>query len=73
MIFINSFRVPQDQNNAIASQEHLADIPLSGHGVAFLASISLGHLGPHLAHVLKHHVHMPVEGLHPRQQFPVVA
>eukprot|EP00443_Scrippsiella_acuminata_P059716 CAMPEP_0115487194 /NCGR_PEP_ID=MMETSP0271-20121206/60826_1 /TAXON_ID=71861 /ORGANISM="Scrippsiella trochoidea, Strain CCMP3099" /LENGTH=83 /DNA_ID=CAMNT_0002915229 /DNA_START=105 /DNA_END=353 /DNA_ORIENTATION=- len=31
------------------------------------------HLGPHLPDVLEYHIRVPVEGLHTRKDFPVVA
>ena len=38
-----------------------------------LALVSFGCLGPHLADVLEHHVHVSVEGLHTPQNLAVVA
>ena len=38
-----------------------------------LALVSLGCLGPHLADVLKHHVHVTVEGLHSPEDLAIVS
>lgn len=38
-----------------------------------LALVSLGCLGPHLANIFEHHVHVTIEGLHAPQNLPVVA
>ena len=37
-----------------------------------LALVSLGSLGPHLAHILQDHVHVTVEGLHSPEDLAIV-
>lgn len=48
---------------------HLADEAILVHTLALSA---LGLLGPHLLHVLQHHVAVSVKGLDTGQQLPVV-
>lgn len=49
---------------------HLADEAVLVHS---LARTTLRLLGPHLLHVLQHHVEVSVKGLDTGQEFPVVA
>jgi hypothetical protein len=52
---------------------HLANEAVLVHRPPLLAPGRLGHLGPHLLHVLEHHVAVAVKRLDARQQLPVVA
>ena len=62
-----------NQNHAVASQEHLADKAVLVDGAAQLALGIARRLGPHLLDVLQHHVAMPVKGLDAGEQLAVVA
>ena len=47
--------VAQQQNDRVASHKQLADVAVLGDGLGLLLALaSLGHLQPHLLHVLKH-------------------
>lgn len=67
---LGSCSVAQNQNHRIASQEHLADETIF---VYCLLVLSFRNLCPHLLHVFKNHVTMPVESLYSCQQFLVIS
>lgn len=52
---------------------HLADKPVLVDRPALLAARQLGRLGPHLLHILKHHVTVAVEGFYTCQELSVVS
>ena len=54
-------RVAHNQNDRIASEEHLANVPILVHGGAPLAALAtLGGFRPHLLDVLEEQVEMSV-------------
>lgn len=56
-------RVPQDHDDRVPTQEHLGDIAVLVDWLRFLLALAaLGDLGPHLLHILQHHVAMPGGG-----------
>ena len=67
-------RVSDHEDNAVAPQKHFADLAVLVDGLRLLfPAARLRHFGPHFPHVLEHHVAMPVERLHPREQLVVIA
>merc|ERR1712038_352067 len=66
-------RVPENEDDRVAPEEHLRDVPVLVHRLRLLLALSgLGELGPHLLDALEDHVAVAVEGLHPPQQLLVV-
>ena len=59
--------------DGVPAQEHLGDVAVLVDWLGLLALAALGDLGPHLLHVLQHHVAVPVEGLRTAQQLLLVA
>lgn len=67
-------RVPQDHDDRVPAQEHLGDVAVLVDWLGLLLALAaLGDLGPHLLHILQHHVAVPVEGLYAAQELLVVA
>ena len=65
--------VPEDEDDGVAPEEHLGDVPVLVHRLRLLLALSgLGELGPHLLDPLEDHVAVAVEGLHPPKQLLVV-
>jgi len=62
--------VSKDQDDRIASEEHLANESILVHGLLVL---SLRHFRPHLLHVLQDHITMPIKGLYTSQKLLVVS
>lgn len=58
-LFASDERVPQHHDDRVSSQKHLGDVPVFIHRLGLLLSLpALGHLSPHLLHVLQDHVAM---------------
>merc|ERR1739841_192208 len=68
----SSLGVPEHQDHGVPTKEELANEAVLVHWLSLLLPGALGHLGPHLAHILEDHVAVPVERLHTRQDLPVV-
>lgn len=67
-------RVAEDDDDAVPSKEHILDEAVLVDGLGLLLSLALlGYLGPHLLHVLEHHVTVTVERLHSAEQLLVVS
>lgn len=52
---------------------HLADETVLIYASALLSSRQSWRLGPHLLHILEHHIAVTVEGLDPREELLVIA
>ena len=68
-----SLRVSYSNNDRISTKKHFRYVSLPVDSMSPLSLVSLGCLGPHLTHVLEHHVHVTIEGLHATQNLAVVA
>lgn len=67
-------RVPEHENDRVSSEEHFADLPVLVDLLRFLLALPrFGHFGPHLRHILQHHVAVTIECLDASEQLLVVA
>ena len=67
-------RVAEDDDDAVPSEEHILDEPVLVDGFGLLLALALlGHLGPHLLHILQHHVAVAIERLDAAEKLLVVA
>lgn len=73
MFPIFSCSAQKHQDNAVASEKHLADETVLVDWSSLLSIRQSRDLSPHLLHVLQDHVAMSVESLHTAQHLPVVA
>ena len=65
--------IAQDDDHAVATQEHFGDEAVAVDGRRLLLALtSLRNLRPHLLDVLEHHVAVPVKGFHAPKQLLVV-
>ena len=55
-------RIFQHHYNRITAQEELRDIPVLVNWLCTFSLASSGHLRPHLSHIFKNHIHVPIEG-----------
>lgn len=69
----NKLLTQQHQNHRIPSQKHLTDKAILIHGPPLLSRRRPRRLSPHLLHILKHHIAMPIKRLDARQQLPIIA
>jgi len=67
-------RIPQHQNNGVATKKHLANEAILVHRSGLVLSLAcFGNLSPHFFYVLEHHIAMPIEGLHSSQKLAIVS
>jgi len=64
-------RVTQDKDDAVSTEKHFTDESVLVHRLCL--RLTLWYLGPHLSHILQHHVHVPVKGLYSSEHFPIVS
>merc|ERR1719263_180944 len=68
----SSLGVPEHQNHRVPAQEELGDEAVLVHRLGLFLT-TMWDLCPHLAHILKNHVAMAIEGFHTSEDFAVVA
>jgi len=64
-------RVTQDKDDAVSTEKHFTDESVLVHRLCL--RLTLWYLGPHLSHILQHHVHVPVKGFYSSEHFPIVS
>ncbi len=66
-------RVAEDQNNGVSSEEEFSNVSVLVDWLSLLLAFAcLGHLRPHLLHILQDHIEVAIKGLHSGQQLAIV-
>ena len=66
--------VLEDDDDRVAAEEHLADVPVLGYWLHLLSLAALLRiLRPHLLDIFQHHIAVSVESLDPSEQLVIVA